>query len=216
MAWVLGLLFTDGNISNAGVVALTSIDLGLLEKVKHHLELTQSITKRAQSYDKSRYIYILQFGREKMREDLDKLGLTERKSLTMAFPDIPEQYIRHFIRGCWDGDGSVYFEKRRPEKIRASYTCGSEQFIKRIVLELYKVEIRRASSSGRFYKNHLFKEKLTIHRYPHKQARYIRICSKKSCERLFHYFYDEVDESLYLKRKYEVFKKGIDLLKKKL
>jgi len=30
----------------------------------------------------------------------------------MAFPKIPDEYIRHFVRGCWDGDGTVYIEKR--------------------------------------------------------------------------------------------------------
>lgn len=215
MAWVLGLLFTDGNVSNAGVVTLTSVDLELLEKVKHHLKSTQSITKRAQSYDKSKYIYILQFGREKMTEDLDKLGLIQRKSLIMEFPDIPEQYVRHFIRGCWDGDGSVYYEKRRPREIRASYTCGSKQFIKRIVLELHKIGIERLRiSHTKRIELGLLENAIAIYEYKGRKGYYIRLAGK-NCQRLFHYFYDEVDESLYLKRKYEVFKKGIDLLKNK-
>jgi len=235
MAWVLGLFFTDGCVSG-GKVSLTSIDLGLLEKVKHHLKSTKSIAKHAQGYDKSKYIYIFEFYREKMREDLNKLGLTKRKSLTMIFPDIPEQYIRHFIRGCWDGDGSVYLEKRKDLDYKASvrlgkkveyvkdirlgvsFVSGSKEFIERIVLELYKVGVGRDRLIEPAFikpREYLIKG-LTIHRYPHKQARYIKMGGKKKCERLFHYFYDGVDESLYLKRKYEVFKKGLDLLKKKL
>lgn len=215
MAWVLGLLFTDGNVSNAGVVTLTSVDLELLEKVKHHLKSTQSITKYAQSYDKSKYIYILQFGREKMTEDLDKLGLIQRKSLIMEFPDIPEQYVRHFIRGCWDGDGSVYYEKRRPREIRASYTCGSKQFIKRIVLEFHKIGTERLRiSHTKPIELGLPENAIAIYEYKGRKGYYIRLAGK-NCQRLFHYFYDEVDESLYLKRKYEVFKKGLGLLKNK-
>jgi intein-encoded DNA endonuclease-like protein len=210
MAWILGLIFTDGNLTNSGVVTLTSIDLEMLEKVKSLLDSTIHIRKQTQGYDKSKYIYILRFGHEKMTQNLKKLGLTTQKSLTMTFPDIPEEYVRHFIRGCWDGDGSVYFEKRRPGEIKASYTSGSKQFIKRIVLELYKVGIGKYGLSDQFYKNHPFQEKLTIYRHPYKQARYIRISGKKNCQRLFHYFYDNVDESLYLKRKYEVFKKVLD------
>jgi len=216
MAWILGLIFTDGNLSNSGVVNLTSVDLELLEKVKYLLDSRIHIRKKTQSYDKSKYIYILQFGHEKMTQDLKKLGLTSKKSLTMTFPDIPAEHVRHFIRGCWDGDGSVYSEKRRPGEIRASYTCGSKQFIKRIVLELYKIGIERQRISYTKPRElGLPGSKITIYKYKGRNGYYLRLAGK-NCQRLFHYFYDNVDESLYLKRKYEVFKKGLDLLEKKL
>jgi predicted DNA-binding protein YlxM (UPF0122 family) len=69
MAWVLGLLFTDGNISG-GRVVLTSVDLDLLEKVKKLLNSSKQINKRTQSYDKSKHIFELAFSREKMMDDL--------------------------------------------------------------------------------------------------------------------------------------------------
>jgi len=216
MAWILGLIFTDGNLTNSGVVTLTSVDLEMLEKVKSLFDSTIHIRKQTQGYDKSKYIYIIRFGHEKMTQDLKKLGLTPQKSLTMPFPDIPEEHVRHFIRGCWDGDGSVYFEKRRPGEIRASFVSGSEQFIKRIVLELYKIGIERQRISyTKPSELGLPGSKITIYKYKDRNGYYIKL-QGKNCQRLFHYFYDEVDESLYLKRKYEVFKKGIDLLEKKL
>ncbi|MBI4679730.1 MAG: hypothetical protein HY753_00585, partial [Nitrospirae bacterium] len=107
MAWVLGLLFTDGCFSGSRVT-ITSVDIELLEKVKNILGLSKPIAKRIQSYNKSKHIYSLEFYREQMREDLLKLGLVQRKSLIMQFPEVPEEYMRHFIRGCWDGDGSIY------------------------------------------------------------------------------------------------------------
>ena len=210
MAWILGLIFTDGNLSNSGVVNLTSVDLELLEKVKYLLDSRIHIRKKTQSYDKSKYIYLLQFGHEKMTQNLKKLGLTIRKSLTMTFPDIPEEYVRHFIRGCWDGDGSVYFEKRRPGEIRASFVSGSEQFIKRIVLELYKIGIERQRIGYTKPRElELPGSEITIYKYKGRNGYYIRLAGK-NCQRLFHYFYDEVDESLYLKRKYDVFKNVLD------
>jgi hypothetical protein len=128
MAWVLGLLFTDGNVS-LGRVSLSSVDLDLLEKVKRLLNSSKPIYKAKQSYDKSKYLYKYEFYREKMRGDLNRLGLHERKSLNMIFPDVPEDYMRHFIRGCWDGDGSVFISGG---KMNANYTCGSLKFIERL------------------------------------------------------------------------------------
>lgn len=36
-----------------------------------------------------------------------------KKMLDIKFPQIPPQSVRHFIRGCWDGDGSVYFTRHK-------------------------------------------------------------------------------------------------------
>jgi hypothetical protein len=226
MAYVLGFIYADGSLdagkkrnpeskatSTSPRCSISQKSPEILEKIKALMSCDKKLYK-AKNQPRG-YIYHLDLTDEEIYEDLLKLGLTPAKSLNAKFPEMPKECIRHFIRGCWDGDGSVYFEKRRPGYIRASYTSGSKQFIKRIVLELYKVGIGKYGLGDRFYKNHPFQEKLTIYRHPYKQARYIRISGKENCQRLFHYFYDNVDESLYLKRKHEVFKKGLDLLKKK-
>jgi len=221
MAYVLGFIYADGSLddgkkrnpeskttSTSPRCSISQKSPEILEKIKALMSCDKKLYK-AKNRPRG-YIYHLDLTDEEIYEDLLKLGLTPAKSLNVKFPEMPTECIRHFIRGCWDGDGSVYFEKRRPGEMRASFVSGSVQFIKRIVLELYKVGIGKDRLNNRFYKNHSIQEKLTIYRQPYKQARYIRISSKTKCERLFHYFYDEVDESLYLKRKYEVFKKVLD------
>jgi predicted DNA-binding protein YlxM (UPF0122 family) len=220
MAWVLGLLFTDGTITKTGV-AIHSIDFALLEKVKKLLDSSNPIAKRLQSYDKSKHIYEFAFYREKMRGDLNKLGLHERKSLNMLFPDVPEEYMRHFIRGCWDGDGSIFFEEH---KLVASYISGSKIFIERLVEELYKIGIYKKTPPYEKGRKHILlpieheiwskypngRFPLTIH-MKNKNAYYIKIQTRENVEKLFHFFYDGVDESMYLSRKYEVFVKGLNL-----
>lgn len=218
MAWVLGLLFTDGCISYYGRVSISSIDYELLEKIKQHLNSTRLIKRQVQSYDKSKHIYSFAFYRENMREDLWKLGLIERKSLTMEFPKIPEEHMRHFIRGCWDGDGTVYLTG---EKIEAKYVSGSKDFITKLVDELFKVCI------GRVYTRSIpngelkrLKQLYGFGKYPlgiyedyrTKAISYsIKLNSRDNIEKLFHYLYDGVDESMYLSRKYKVFLKGLQL-----
>ena len=137
MGWALGLLFTDGHI-HGNMIQFTSVDKILLEKVRTLFQSSRPIYKRTQSYDKTKHIYAFTFSHPKTGEDLKKLGLHERKSLDMVFPVIPEEYIRHFIRGCWDGDGSIFFEEH---KLIASYISGSKIFIERLVEELYKIGI---------------------------------------------------------------------------
>ena len=49
---------------------------------------------------------------KKMVDDLNKLGCVNNKSLILTFPSedqVPVKYLSHFIRGYFDGDGSLHF-----------------------------------------------------------------------------------------------------------
>lgn len=223
MAWLLGLLFTDGCIVEEGnglracpgqSVVLTSMDRDMLENVRTHLKSTRPIRKKVQSYDKTKHIYSFDFYRKKMRDDLQKLGLIQRKSLTMKFPNVPEEYMRHFIRGCWDGDGSVYIGK--DNRVNASFVSGSQDFIEKLVYELHKIGIcrKKISQRGKDFKKMKLKYgiggpyPLAIHKETRSNAYSIKLNSIWNCRKFFHYLYDGTDESMYLKRKYDVFMKG--------
>src|SRR3989344_6889453 len=69
MAWVLGLLFTDGYfLDQKGhrAVRLALIDMDTLEKVRQLLGYTGPIRKRTQSYDNNQHIFLLEFHRKEM------------------------------------------------------------------------------------------------------------------------------------------------------
>jgi intein-encoded DNA endonuclease-like protein len=223
MAWVLGLYFTDGYIMERGSglrVILASIDIELLEKVRFHLKSNRPIVKRVQGYDKTKYLYMFEFFREQMRDDLIGHGLHQKKSLTMQFPEVPDAFKRHFIRGCWDGDGSVFFSG---SKLRASYVSGSKTFIETLVAELYKAGIHRRilrEGSETLQSLRALRAKYPAHQYPiriHIESRSkspsysIKIDSRDSLMRIYNYFYAGVDESMYLGRKHDVFVCGLGL-----
>lgn len=49
----------------------------------------------------------------RMVNDLESLGCVERKSLKLTgIPDIPAGLVRHFVRGYFDGDGSVSVQNK--------------------------------------------------------------------------------------------------------
>jgi hypothetical protein len=50
-----------------------------------------------------------------------------KKSRTLRWPDIPEEYVRHFLRGAVDGDGSWF--KRTDGLWQFSYATSSQRFI---------------------------------------------------------------------------------------
>lgn len=50
----------------------------------------------------------------------------QRKSRTLQWPDISDEYVKHFIRGYCDGDGHISFDKRGTAQIR--FYTGSFHF----------------------------------------------------------------------------------------
>ena len=132
MAWVLGLMVTDGNIavgpSGILVPSLSSISAPLLEKVR--LAMDSNLPIKLVNQTLGGTIFRLTLCRRKLAEDLSHLGVKPKKSLTIPFPDVPRQFLPHFIRGVFDGDGSVFFDPRSPKAtIRVFFISGSWDFV---------------------------------------------------------------------------------------
>jgi DNA-binding transcriptional regulator WhiA len=94
MAYVLGLLITDGCLSKVKNgsyrISLCLNDKELIEKVAKSMRSDHTITPSA--HQKGLYIFI--FGRQKLAQDLIKLGMKPQKSLDVKFPDVPKEYLK--------------------------------------------------------------------------------------------------------------------------
>lgn len=108
MSYILGFIYADGciykNNKNSKKLNISSQDKEILEKIKIKLNSNHKLYKSGNCYNlviSNKFIY----------DDLIKIGITERKSLTTKFPNIPNKYINSFIRGYFDGDGSIFLSK---------------------------------------------------------------------------------------------------------
>lgn len=107
MFYVLGFWCADGCITSvkgknkAFDIHINIKDIELLKNILKDMDSNHKIY----TYDTSCKITIVN---NKIYDSLTNLGFTERKSLILKFPEwIPEKYLNHFIRGYFDGDGSV-------------------------------------------------------------------------------------------------------------
>lgn len=104
MAWVLGLFVTDGTVSEkAHSISFAQKDERLLKIVAKYMEADYVISQRG----KTRAVPLLLINSKEIKNDLANLGITSNKSLTVPFPQIPEEFLGSFIRGVVDGDGYV-------------------------------------------------------------------------------------------------------------
>jgi hypothetical protein len=112
MAWVLGLIATDGSIHDKGGTSTVSRltfgqrDRVNVEKVLEAMKAEARIEHRPQS-GTSGQLYYFRVSTPEIISDLAELGITPRKSMTIKCPPVPRSYFRHFLRGVWDGDGTV-------------------------------------------------------------------------------------------------------------
>ena len=102
----------------------------------------------------------------------------------MKFPDVPQKYTNHFIRGLYDGDGSFYIS-HFDETLISQYRNGSRDFIN-AVTDILQQELNIS---------------ITIHRDEKFNTYYIRIVQK--IEELVNYLYKGATESIYLTEKYD-------------
>lgn len=197
MAYVLGVLYTDGclHVDAKGLphLSMAQKEPELLQKVLALLRCNAKLHLRP----RQRYgmavageVYYFGFQCPAMYPDLVGLGLKPRKSLDIAFPVVPQEFMRHFIRGCWDGDGSVHFERKQLRQIRASFVSGSRRFIDGMVAALQKAGLPPR----------------TIYVRPGETPSYYFRFERQHSAKLFHVLYDNVPPTQYLERKYLVFK----------
>lgn len=211
MAYALGIICTDGNLNPGRIrepwraksastiprISAHQKEPELLEKVLSLMECDAKLIfrkERIYGNTKAGAGYFFHVTNEKLYNDIEKLGLTPNKSLTMQFPKVPNEFIRHFIRGCWDGDGSAYIEKKI-NKIGASFVSGSYAFVEAMIQHLVD-----AGFSGR-----------TIHSNNHSNKSYYFRFTGKQVPMLYHYLYDDVPDTEYLKRKYDLFRLSLEL-----
>lgn len=137
-AYWLGFLMADGNISNKNLSNRNRVEVTLAEKDKNHLEKLKSFLdyKGKISYREKQKAYRLAFNSVKMHQDLNNLGCTPVKSLTLEFPSeekVPQEFIPHFIRGYFDGDGSILNPEKYPIGISI---LGTYSFLNTILQKL--------------------------------------------------------------------------------
>ena len=135
-AYILGWWYSDGNRHGNNLrIQLQAGDIEILEKINKELGSNRPIPV----YSRKQYGENWQDGcrldivNKHMAKALDNAGVIENKSLVIRYPDwLDTSLNRHFIRGLFDGDGSVLkTENRHNATITGtSWLCNS---IKEIV-----------------------------------------------------------------------------------
>lgn len=106
LAYAVGLLVTDGNLSNSGRhIVMRSAEIPMLETFKTCLDLQNKIGSTTRKDGRTHFR--VQFGNVQFYDWLLRIGLTPAKNLTIGAINVPDWVFPDYLRGCIDGDGSI-------------------------------------------------------------------------------------------------------------
>lgn len=168
----LGFLYADGYNYEKGkhiALSLAEEDQKHIEKFKNFLVTNKNINIYPPSRGGEQNMHSLVIYSGKLSNKLKELGCMQNKTFKIQFPTfLPDDMIRHFIRGYFDGDGSVgrYFNKNKNNYNCVISIVSNEQFLSelKIIIEkncninlyLYKnfnkgkSDVKSISSNGSF------------------------------------------------------------------
>lgn len=135
-SYLLGLIFADGNIAWDTEKGYYSVIITASEKDKAHLEKLRLMISSTKPllYSPKTKSYRLVVNSKRLCKKLMEYGLTPRKSLTVEFPEIPADQLKHFLRGVIDGDGNVrYVERKRSPYFEITIASDSKKFCEGLI-----------------------------------------------------------------------------------
>ena len=189
MAYVLGFIYSDGNLGNQlDHFSISQKEPEILYKIKELMSSEHKIVRQ-----KKQELHTLTIGNKVMINDLLSLGLTPNKSLDVKFPVLNEDLYGHFIRGYFDGDGSIFLDRKHG---KLNFVSGSKSFIIRLegILCQYACVTKRP-----------------VYAYSNTNAYQLTYQKREDLIKLYKLMYGDRDLSLedmvFLSRKHEIFLK---------
>lgn len=110
-AYYLGLLAADASIDEVGKrmeITLAEPDHHILEELLKHLKADGPAVKPRRRPNRIKTMHRLTLSSKRLVQDLVSWGLVQAKTCDFQLTrEIPDHLKSHFIRGFWDGDGSL-------------------------------------------------------------------------------------------------------------
>lgn len=201
-SYIFGFIVADGclilkrigkNNKPQYILNITNKDLSILKLIKKSLGASHKIGNKFNSTSNKKY-YQIQIGDQKLCQNLIKLGVYPRKTFNLSHIKFPQKYFSDFVRGFFDGDGTVYIYKVNGVKqIKADFCCPNRTFLmkfSKILCKYLEIPIKN------------------IHRYKEdseKMEMYTIYFYIKDCKKLYDFMYN--GSNLFLRRKKMIFEK---------
>ena len=199
-AYILGFICADGNVSIPRYsisITVQQTDIDILKKIQNAMCSNHPIKEHIQRenpYKKSNRKTLEQahinINGKTLVSPLVDLGIYGKKTYSLNGTEIevvPKHLIRHFLRGYFDGDGNILWEKEYSSgKKYIINICGNKDFLENTFQKYFPST------------NAMYKDKYS------KQCWCWKISDKQKVLKFLCYLYDNA--TIYLDRKYKTYR----------
>lgn len=195
MAWLMGFLASDGSISsknNSIKIGLSAKDKEILERIREELKLEDN---HVGSYTTSNGFDVveLRWTCAQHKQDLARYGIIPNKTFNLKPPyELNSQYYLDFIRGYFDGDGSV---SKKQNALCFAVCSAAKEILEFIIEVLAMYDVPRVK---------IYEDRRG------KNINYYFNYSTNATKQIYNLLY-QTNSNLYLKRKKDKFEKLITL-----
>ena len=184
LAYTVGFFLADGHMtdhskSGSYSICFSVIDKDIIEKIAKVCEYKNTVKKYING---TSIMYVINISGKSIWKFFESLGFAHNKTFTTRIPkQIPKELMNHFIRGVFDGDGSIIIGNNCYPKVSI---VGSELFIN----DVAKIDIEYGSIA------------------PHSRSFAIRYYGQKAIDFL-NYIYK--NSTIHMDRKYKRYLKAL-------
>lgn len=200
-AYILGFLYADGwndTDKNIITISLQEGDKEILDKINYEIGSNKPLNYIHYEYGLEKYglnmqnQYRLTVSSYTMSQALALHGCVKTKSLILKFPQLPSDLYSHFLRGYFDGDGSIskYERNDKPSNNYNMSIVSTNDFL----VEAQKCIINYTGVSG---------GTITKPACDNGVTRVLVFGGRVQIKTVLDWFYKDAD--LYLKRKHDAY-----------
>lgn len=199
-AYFLGLMYADGcnnETKKCLQLGFAEKDKELLYKFMEAIESNHRIDVRKKRGGNSQEFYRVTISSPILSEHLTKHGCVSAKTHVLEkMPILSDELYRHFIRGYFDGDGSVWYSlTEASDKINISFT-GNKPFLEDVQNHL--IEKLGIGKPSIYIRHKTRNNSIGDLRYACTQARKVLEWMYNDCQ-----YYSERKKEISLKQKFE-------------
>lgn len=196
-AYIIGFLYADGSISYRRLsIGISINDIDVLVFIMNQLNYNGVIHHHML---RGREYVTLSIYSKKMVNDLIKIGIVPNKTyMSKTIPYVKDKFISHFLRGFFDGDGSIYSSNYR--KNPEYGICFSSN--KLVLEDIKKILTTKNITTGKIRRRYIDNDISCM----------LEIKGNVNIEKMYILLYK--DTNFFLKRKYERFMKFFEILSK--
>lgn len=199
-AYITGLLHADGfiNLKN-NQVRLKLTDLDLIKEISDKIFTNRKLYSDSSLKNKHKPNLSLVISSKKIMNDCIKHGCVHQKTFNLQFPStISKEFMGDYLRGYFDGDGHISIIEK------FSYKPANFKIVS---------TVNWINKAMEWLKNNNIQAKIYYDKRHDNRVAGLHITDNKSLIRFYNLIYRDVDKELYLKRKYETYKKFVEFKK---